>query len=37
VSAGENRVSSLPTRAIWTTAVAAMLSPVLAFLVAIAV
>ena len=36
-SAGDIHVSSLPTWAIWSIAVAALLSPVLAFLIAIAV
>ena len=36
-SAGGIRVSSLPTWAIWSIAAAALLSPVLAFLIAIAV
>ena len=37
MSAADNRVSSLPTWAIWTIAVVTMLGPVLAFLMAIAV
>jgi hypothetical protein len=36
VSAGGNAVNSLPTWAIWSIAAAALLSPVLAFLMAIA-